>query len=96
MGLRMADTPANLTGAHSSLVPALLECLWLTMRDNNTSFPDVQGNTPQVRQYVSDNFAISSKRNPWLARSLNRRLRARYSYLTGLETWVPKAFYTIQ
>lgn len=94
VGLRMPDTISRLTGAWHELVPAMLESIWATMRGNVDSCPELQGDDQEVRDFVAENYAVSTKRNFWLARALNRRLRQRYNFHAGPDTWIPRAFYT--
>ena len=93
-GPRPPHTIAVATGAGDRhLVPALMECLWLTLRDNDEAAPDYQGHSQDTRWAVRHDFGMPEDRNPYLRRAMHRRLRKIYPPNSGAaRNWIPRAF----
>lgn len=88
-GPRPPDTIQTVSGGGDiNLLPALVECLWLTLREN---IGDYIGGALVTQHRVRNNFGMRPGDNTWLRIAVNRRLRQLYP-VGGAQAWIPRAF----
>ncbi|RYP63856.1 hypothetical protein DL771_009084 [Monosporascus sp. 5C6A] len=102
VGPRPPDTVQTASGASDDQagIPALIEVLWLTIRENGEAgiCPEARGNSHTTRKFVCEEFGMTEGRNPWLRRVVHRRLRLLHPEnpdegdSSCSERWIPRSF----